>query len=276
MARTLDPVVVCPYRIGKADMALVENTLFGIEDKVALAVERIRHFERQALAMHEDGYFVAFSGGKDSVVLLELVRMSGVKHTAHFHMTTVDPPELLDFIRKNYPQGVEWVRPKLSMFQLIVKKHYLPTRMARFCCDILKEQGGEGRMVLTGVRWSESAKRATRPMVQSCYKGDKRILLHPVIDWSDEDVWEFIRSKKLPYCSLYDEGFKRIGCVGCPMSHNKAAEFKRWPRFEGMFKRAIAKMIPLSKKNERTVDEVWSWWMEENKPADNETGSLFE
>ena len=272
-------------------MALVETTLFGIEDKVALAIERIRHFERQALAMNPDGYFVAFSGGKDSIVVMDLIRRAGVKHTAHFHMTTVDPPELLDFIREHYDGAVKWERPKISMFQLIKKKMMPPTRIVRFCCDHLKERGGEGRMVVTGVRWAESAKRSKRQMVESCFRDNTKMYLHPIIEWSDDDVWQYIRERPLPYCKLYDEGFKRIGCVGCPMAGaGRIAEFKRWPRFEIMYKRAFAAAASrnLAKGRPEWVKEhplianwtdgekMFDWWMSEHRADDNETGSLFE
>jgi phosphoadenosine phosphosulfate reductase len=272
-------------------MSLKEETLFGLVDKVAMALERIRHFEKQALAMNPDGYFVAFSGGKDSIVVLDLIRRAGVKHTAHFHMTTVDAPEVLDFIRKNY-QGVEWMRPKLSMFQLILKKMMPPTRIVRFCCEHLKEGGGVGRMVVTGIRWEESGKRSRRRMVESCLKGGNRVYLHPIIEWSEKDVWQYIRENGLPYPSLYDEGFKRIGCIGCPMAGTgRAAEFKRWPKFEAMYRRAFAaaaaaNRIKLGNKygvdGDKRVrwsdgDAMFDWWMTEHRADEGEgTGSLFE
>ena len=271
-------------------MSLKEETLFGLVDKVAMALERIRHFEKQALAMNPDGYFVAFSGGKDSIVVLDLIRRAGVKHTAHFHMTTVDPPELLDFIRKNYAGAVVWERPKKSMFQLIVEKRMPPTRVVRYCCDKLKEGGGDGRIVVTGVRWAESAKRSKRAMVETCMRNGRKVYLHPVIEWSDAEVWQYIRENGLPYPSLYDEGHKRIGCIGCPMGSNRERDFARWPKFEAMYRKAIARMIernvrdlesgiynpPASVTVFRSVDEVWAWWMSKVEPDAEITRSLFE
>ena len=191
-------------------MSLIELTLEGTRNKVDIAIERLKSFEPS------EGYYLAFSGGKDSIVIYKLAELSGVKFDAHFNFTTVDPPELLKFIRDNYPDVI-WHRPEKTMWQLIEKNMMLPTRIIRFCCEYLKEYGGDGRLVLTGIRHQESYKRSKRKMVEVCYKNPSKKYLHPIIDWSDKDVWEFIKQQELKYCCLYDEGYKRIGCVMCPM-----------------------------------------------------------
>jgi phosphoadenosine phosphosulfate reductase len=127
--------------------SLVESTLFGVRDKVTDAIERIRGYA--PLAGH-GGYRLAFSGGKDSVVILELCKMAGVKFEAHHSLTTIDPPELVQFIR-NTP-GVIIDRPEKSFFELLIT-HGFPLRHKRWCCAKLKEGGGKGRLVITGVRW---------------------------------------------------------------------------------------------------------------------------
>ena len=106
---------------------LKEQTLFGEIDKVDLAIRRIK--------LHEppEGYYVAFSGGKDSCVILDLVKRAGVKFDAHINLTTVDPPEVIRFVRQQYPE-VTIEKPKMSMKKLIEKKGILPTRLARYCC----------------------------------------------------------------------------------------------------------------------------------------------
>jgi phosphoadenosine phosphosulfate reductase len=232
---------------------------------------------------------VAFSGGKDSIVVLDLVRKAGVLHDAHMNMTSIDPAELVRFVKKYYPD-VKRHAPELSMWKLIEHKMSPPTRKVRYCCDILKEHGGEGRFTITGVRWAESPKRAARKMVETCYRLPGKTFLRPIIDWSDEDVWEYIRSNNLPYPSLYDEGFKRIGCIGCPMSSNRKKEFKRWPKVEQRWKKAIYKAAQRRKENgwSRNINKehpkwatdgakMWSWWMEENKqPSYNDQRVMFE
>ena len=183
------------------------DTLWG--NRVDTAIKRLRSFEPP------EGYFLAFSGGKDSQVIYHLALESGVKFETHYSVTTVDPPELLRFIKKNYPDVI-WDRPKETLWQLIDRFGGPPDRRLRYCCKALKEDKGEGRIVVTGIRWQESGARSKRGMVEGCTKGHKSYV-HPIIDWSEDDVWEFHRLRNLPHCVLYDEGWHRVGPGGrCP------------------------------------------------------------
>jgi phosphoadenosine phosphosulfate reductase len=246
-------------------MALVDHTLFGVVDKVQIAIDRLRQYEPP------EGYYLAFSGGKDSTVLYELAKMSGVKFDAHMSLTTVDPPELIHHVKRHYPE-VEIVRPATTMWKLIPKKNMPPSRIARYCCYHLKEQGGEGRVVLTGIRWEESARRRQREIVETATKKKNTLFLHPIIDWLTLEVWDFIKERNLPYCSLYDEGFKRLGCIGCPMSGRKGMlkEFERWPKYRDAYLRAFGRMIAARRAKGKDLDansgwntpeEVMDWWI---------------
>ena len=109
-------------------MALVEYDLFGQKrDKVQTAIDRLRAFEP------EEGYYVADSGGKDSTCVVKLCEMAGVKFDAHYNATTIDPPQLVRFIRKHHPE-TEIEKPEYTMRELIVKKQMPPTRLMRYCC----------------------------------------------------------------------------------------------------------------------------------------------
>ena len=137
---------------------LIEQTLFGEQNKVQIAIDRLKTFEPP------EGYWLAFSGGKDSVVCYHLCKMAGVKFEAHYNITSVDPPELLRFIKREYPDVQRDVpRDKdgnaITMWTLIPKKKMPPTRVVRYCCEKLKEGGGQNRVVVTGVRWAESKNR---------------------------------------------------------------------------------------------------------------------
>ena len=237
---------------------LIETDLFGnTRDKVATAIERIKAFEPP------EGYYVAFSGGKDSVVIFDLVKRSGVKFDAHYNITGIDPPELVHFIKTF--SDVQTHRPDKTMWQLIVENGMPPLRQKRYCCRILKERGGDGRKVITGIRWAESNRRAKRKSVEACFHDDRKFYINPIIEWSDADVWEFIRANNLPYCSLYDEGWKRLGCVCCPNANQKQ-QAERWPKIANAYRRACIRSFDkaISEGKSRTWkdgNEMFEWWI---------------
>lgn len=268
--------------------------------------------------------WVAYSGGKDSVAVLELVRRSGVPYEAHYSITTVDPPELVQFIKSQSEVIRDQARRKdgtpITMWNAIVRHCTPPTRLVRYCCRELKESFGTGRITVTGVRWSESSRRAKgwgalnfkgkkakkfadsigaeyedhstksqtrlhfnfsedataqeiflnndndaiRKMTEHCVP-KSRVILNPIIDWSERDVWEFIRTENLPYCELYDHGFHRLGCIGCPMNSNKKADLDRYPKYKEAYIRAFDRMLKerdrrgLKTDAWKSADEVMEW-----------------
>ena len=233
--------------------------LFLGKDKAEIAIERLQAF------CPPEGYYVAFSGGKDSVVILDLVKRSGCKFDAHYNLTTVDPPELVRFIKRSHPE-VEIHRPEKTMWQLIEENGMPPTRLIRYCCRILKEGGGAGRHVVAGIRWEESARRMKRKMVEACFRDDRRFYVHPIIDWSSEDVWGHIRQNNLKYCSLYDEGWKRVGCVLCPMNRNRIKESERWPTYKMAYIKALSRALKHREtsgkiNNFLSGEEYFNWWI---------------
>lgn len=280
-----------------------------IDRKVQTAIARIKAFEP------EEGYFVAFSGGKDSQCIYHLCEMAGVKFDAHYNVASVDPPELVRFIRDRYPDVSREIphdkdgKP-VTMWNLIPKKLMPPTRLARYCCEHLKEKAGEGRVTMTGVRWEESASRAekhgevtmpnagrktkalledagvnftstskggvvmntdnddARRMVEQCYRTNKT-LVNPIVDWTESDVWAFLKTVRgVESCDLYEEGWHRLGCIGCPMANKQRwKEFARWPRYRLLYLSAFDRMLAERAKRAkhtdwRTAEEVFDWWME--------------
>jgi phosphoadenosine phosphosulfate reductase len=283
-------------------MALIEETLFGTVDKVQIAIDRLKAFEPA------DGYWLAFSGGKDSVVIKRLAQMAGVKFEAHYSVTSVDPPELVRFIKDAHPD-VSFDIPHykdgtpITMWNLIPKMRMPPTRVARYCCRMLKESSGIGRVTITGVRWAESTKRKqgrnlinisdsgklrityndendeSRRAVEQCYR-TRKTLVNPIIDWSDEDVWEFIKSNQIPYCILYDQGFKRLGCIGCPIAgeRREKIEFVKYPKYKSAYIRAFYRLVKRNNElgyakfsNGETGEEIMDWWLHGGSDSDELT-----
>ena len=108
----------------------------------------------------------------------------------------------------------------------------------------------------------------SKQIVDMCYKTHKTTI-NPIIDWTDEDVWEFLKEYKIPYCELYDQGYKRLGCVGCPMSSRAAEELERYPKFKKLYLHAFEQMIQARKDAGLTTSENWQtpqgvmdWWLQ--------------
>lgn len=270
-----------------------------LKKKIMHSVELLRKSEKLAEAYDpEDGFFNTFSGGKDSQCLYHIVKMAGVKHKTHMNLTSVDPPEVIRFVKTEYPDVI-LAKPKDSIFNLAVKKGILPTMRVRWCCAEYKEMAGAGKVTLIGIRRSESARRAKRNEVEisnhgysgnleglseyrkqrnskrkprkgtfsiinvngesevGCIHGKESLLISPIIDWTEDDVWNFLNTLGIKHCCLYDEGFTRIGCILCPMSKRKQkkVEMKRWPHV----KRGWIKAIKDSLKG-GVFAEGYIWW----------------
>ena len=283
-------------------------------DKVEKAIMRLQTYEPP------EGYYLCFSGGKDSVVIKALADMAGVKYDAHYNISSVDPPELVRFIKDKHPDVIfEYPRDKdgkvITMWNLIPQKSMPPTRIVRYCCAYLKENGGKGRLKVTGVRWAESTRRKkshsevtfadkkaiktieqelsdedflstpqggvvlrldnrdNARIVEMCYR-THTTLVNPIIDWDDAEVWEFIKEYNVPYCSLYDEGFKRLGCIGCPMGsvQQREHEFERWPKYKNLYLMAFQQMIDkwggryADEERSRNPDDWLEWFITERLP----------
>jgi phosphoadenosine phosphosulfate reductase len=239
-----------------------------------------------------EGYYLAFSGGKDSCVIKELAKLSGARFESHYHNTTIDPPELVKFIKQHHADVV-WDNPPENMLHAISTRTITaPTRKARWCCEDWKERNTRGSTVIIGVRAAESPRRARAwsEVAKGRFNDD---VICPIVYWSSQDVWRFIKERGLPYCSLYDEGFKRLGCVGCPVASVKSRleQFQRWPRYYELWRRAVmsnwekTKDVPRKDGKERfaakfqTAEEFWEAYLHETDPdylrEECQSGLLF-
>ena len=204
-----------------------------LREKIEHSIDLIRKGEALALKYDkENGYFLAFSGGKDSQCLLHLAQMGGVKFKANMSLTSIDPPSVIRFVRHHYPEVVLH-SPKESIYSLAVKRKILPTMRVRWCCADLKESSSAGKVTLTGVRAAESVRRSKRNEVEvsnkkysgdidgfyewskeqigkkhikinedefsmtsdnevRCIGGRDTIIINPIFTWSEKDVWDFL------------------------------------------------------------------------------------
>lgn len=160
----------------------------------------------QSVQKRYDGEIeLAYSGGKDSDVILQLAREAGIRYRAIYKNTTIDPPGTIAHVKK---MGVEIRRPKENFFQLIAKKGF-PNRFSRFCCEVLKEYKILNKTVI-GVRKAESRARKERynEPTECRYYGSKKEENHveqiyPILEWTDEDVRDFILDRGLKLAPLY-------------------------------------------------------------------------
>jgi phosphoadenosine phosphosulfate reductase len=248
----------------------VNTNLFG-ETPESRSIAIIREFEPP------EGYWGAFSGGKDSVVLKEVTRRAGVQVEWHYSVTTIDPPEVVKFIGREHPD-VAFDKPAKSFTNYIRANWGLPMRQARWCCAELKERGGQGRIVLTGVRADESAGRSRYGVVQPCLRGGGKTLVHPLLHWTTGQVWDYIRGYGLPYCELYDQGWSRVGCVFCPFECNVRRAEARWPRMFARLKQAVADAYPTQACWQKygSPEAVMDWWLDRRRhQADGDAQEVF-
>jgi len=212
------------------------------QTKEEIAIDFIREHEPP------EGYFLGFSGGKDSVVLYDLTVKAGVTFKTYYSATGIDPPEVVRFINEHYPDVIH-KHPEKSFFAYIPEKGY-PGKWSRWCCDKLKKHPTKhiplGKRLM-GIRAEESFKRSKRPMVD---KFSKKITIYkPIFYWLEWEIWDHIDSNHLPYCSLYDEGFDRLGCVICPfICHGRNGvrlkmHMNRWPKHYKAFEKAMKKLF---------------------------------
>lgn len=209
----------------------------GIEEKAIEFILTVRKSTDEEL-------YSGNSAGKDSAIVDWLLQKSGITYHSFYCNTTIDPKGSIRHIRENYPH-TEILQPKESFYKLVERKG-LPTRLNRYCCEFLKEYGSVGKIVFEGVRSAESSNRTGRDYIQcdnrKWQKGSQHV--YPIYDWTDEDVWGFIKDKNIKLAPAYSNGLNRLGCVGCPQVSRKGArekEFELYPRYLIEIKKAIAK-----------------------------------
>lgn len=294
-----------------------------MSDLEQTAIERLRAASDMSLRLFENPLVITYSGGKDSDVMLHLAEKSGIPFEALHSLTTADAPETVrhvyDTFRRLEEKGVKCtvdkhVQPdgsRVTMWNLIPRKLIPPTRLIRYCCAELKEGGGKGRFIATGVRWDESAARKKnrgalevivnkkanslilsndntedRRLFESCQLKGARVV-NPIIDWKTEDVLDYIASEHICMNPLYECGFHRVGCIGCPLGGKASMkrEFAMYPKYKAAYIRAFGRMMEERKRRGKLKDgmqwgmdgvDVFHWWMEDGVLPGQEVLDGFE
>lgn len=218
---------------------------------------------------------VAYSGGKDSDVILELTRMAGIKYRAIYKNTTIDPPGT---IKHALEQGAEIIRPKQTFFEFMAHVGF-SNRFQRSCCNVLKEYKVLDRNI-QGIRCAESSdrdKNYNEPTECRVYgKGRKKQTaeaFYPILDWTDNDVVDFINDRGIKVHPLYyrEDGTidpkRRLGCMCCPLAYyrKRLDYFRRFPVMVKAYCRAAQKFIDSHPEN-KTVQkygDVYEWFTRE-------------
>ena len=281
-----------------------------MSDLEQTAIERLRCASGMSLRLFKLPLLIAYSGGKDSDVLLRLAEKSGIPFEVQHSLTTADAPETVYHVRDTFrrleEKGIKCeidkhINPdgtRTTMWNLIPRKLIPPTRLMRYCCAELKEGGGKGRFIATGVRWAESAARKnkrgslevivpgnrqkslilandndeSRMLFENCQLKGKRVV-NPIIDWQEKDVLDYCEAEKIPMNLLYACGWKRVGCIGCPMAgKHRYAEFARYPKYQQAYIAAFDRMLAERQRRGKTEGgmrwgntgvDVFHWWMED-------------
>ena len=240
----------------------------NLQKKIMQSIHLLEGIQKR----YEGEIELAYSGGKDSDVILQLAKEAGIKYRAIHKCTTIDPPGTLAHVNE---MNVEIRRPKESFFQLVARKGF-PSRFSRFCCEKLKEYKILDKAII-GVRKDESRARSNRynePTMCRFYGAQKEEnhveQIFPILEWTSEDVKEFILDRGLKLAPMYydEEGkidvTRRLGCMCCPLASRKKRiiEFQKHPLIAKAYLRAGQKFMdshPKCKAREK-YENVYEWF----------------
>ena len=239
-----------------------------LQKKIEQSILLLRSIQRR----YEGEIELAYSGGKDSDVILQLAKEAGIRYRAIHKCTTIDPPGTLAHVKE---MNVDIRRPAVNFFQLVAKKGF-PSRFSRFCCEKLKEYKILDKAII-GVRKDESRARNARysePTMCRFYGAQREEnhveQIYPILEWTNEDVKDFIIDRGLKLAPIYydNEGkidvTQRLGCMCCPLASRKKRiiEFQKHPLIAKAYLRAGKKFMdshPNCKAKEK-YETVYEWF----------------
>lgn len=273
-------------------------------EKERRAIQYLKSFEPES-----EPYYLCYSGGKDSDCIRILAELADVKFDLVHNLTTVDAPETVYYVRSmprvhiSYPEMSMWQLiekkkvPPTRLFRYCCTEFKEKGGKGRMKVTGVrwaestnrKVNGGLVKIIgkpktvqkladVNNIDFKLSVKGGvvlnddnsdTRRFVEHCYRTTST-MLNPIVDWTDEDVWEFLHFYGCQSNPLYQFGFNRIGCIGCPFQGPKGMknDFKQYPKYKHSYVRAFDRMLKARvdaglKNNRAWIDgeHVFMWWL---------------
>lgn len=231
----------------------------SVAKKEKRAIEYLKAFEPK-----DEPYYLCYSGGKDSDCIRILAELAGVKTDIKHNLTTVDAPETVHYVQKTIGRG--WAESKNrrdngGVVKILGKEKTMEKLATENELDFIKT--GKGGIVMN------NDNSETRRFVEMCYRTTST-MVNPIIDWEDDEVWEFLHYYGCESNPLYQCGQKRIGCIGCPLQGFKGMkdDFLLYPKYRAAYVRAFDKMVIAREQAGLTNNGSWRdgesvmrWWV---------------
>ena len=214
--------------------------------------------------------YIAFSGGKDSVVLLDIChRVLPLSVPVVFSDTDMELPDtyqVVDAVKSLYPER-EFITARAETPALENWKVFgPPSRTIRWCCSVHKStpalmtlkkrlhKTALKVMAFVGVRGDESHSRSFYEDTSDGVKNASQLNRMPILDWGSHELWLYIFANRLVVNEAYKKGIARVGCIACPDSAARYMWFAKevYPQLIRKYEDII---IETSTKNFLTADE---------------------
>lgn len=269
------------------------------------AMQYLKSFQPES-----EPYYLCYSGGKDSDCIRILAELAGVKHECKHNLTTVDAPETVYYVRETIgkenickPELSMWqliVKKKIPPTRLqrycceelkerggkgrvkITGVRWAESASRKESAGVVKvigkaktmqkmaeERELDYRKTKQGGLIMNDDNSETRRFVEMCYRTTST-MVNPIVDWTDEDVWEFLHHYGCQSNPLYQCGQKRIGCIGCPLQGGKGMkeDFSLYPKYRENYVRAFDRMVKAREEAGLTNNGSWCdgehvmrWWV---------------
>ena len=202
------------------------NVEHPLSPRLQTLLEGTRALLEQAVREHQDVVY-SNSLGLEAMVLTDIIST----YVPEIEMFTLDTGRLhdetlslLDRLERRYQRRIQVFAPQAEAIQQYVRDNgingfYLGVDERQSCCGIRKiepfKRAIAGRKAwVTGVRREQSAERALgEPVAWDDRYGLWKV--SPMLDWTETDVWAYIKARNLPYNALHDKGYPSIGCAPC-------------------------------------------------------------